>query len=227
MGAVVAERGGAGGGTVPAEIAPRIPRGRGAANRSSRVERVMSHAVDLSRLSTRELLRLYADILTALVERGVVRSRNAPAGDLAEYLVATAYGGELAPPSEKSWDVRADGRLLQVKARLIAAGDNRSHVYSPFRSWDFDACVFLLLDAHTYEISRAVELPVATVQALARETAWVKGFRITTKTPLLEQPGALDVTPVVRRALDALGSQPPSTSTTSALNAPRGPGSVE
>lgn len=177
----------------------------------------MPHAVDLSRLSTRDLLRLYADILTALVERGVVRSRNAPAGDLAEYLVATAYAGELAPPSEKSWDVRTDGRrLLQVKARLIAAGDNKSHVYSPFRSWDFDACVFLLLDAHTYEINRAVELPVATVQALARETAWVKGFRITTKTPLLEQPGAVDVTPAVRSALDALGSQPPGTSTTSA-----------
>ncbi len=187
----------------------------------------MPHAADLSRLSTRDLLRLYADILTALVERGVVRSRNAPAGDLAEYLVATAYCGELAPPSEKSWDVRADGRLLQVKARLIAAGDNKSHVYSPFRSWDFDACVFLLLDAHTYEVARAVELPVATVQTLARETTWVKGFRITTKTPLLEQPGAVDVTPAIKNALDALDAQPPETSTTSVLKTPRGPGNVE
>ena len=187
----------------------------------------MPHAINLSRLSTRDLLGLYADILTALVERGVVRSRNAPAGDLAEHLVATAYGGELAPPSEKSWDVRADGRLLQVKARLIAAGDNKSHVYSPFRSWDFHACVFLLMDAHTYEVVRAVELPVATVQALARETAWVKGFRITTRTPLLDQPGAVDVTPAVRDALDALGTQPPATSTTSILNTPRGPGSSE
>jgi len=136
----------------------------------------MPHAVDLSRLSTRDLLRLYADVLTALVERGVVRSRNAPAGDLAEHLVATAYSGVLAPPSEKSWDVRAAGRLLQVKVRLLAVGDKKSHVYSPFRSWDFDACVFLLMDAHSYNVVRAVELPVATVQALAREAAWVKGF---------------------------------------------------
>lgn len=187
----------------------------------------MPHAVDLGRLSTRDLLQLYADILTALVERGVVRSRNAPAGDLAEHLVATAYGGDLAPPSEKSWDVRAEGRLLQVKARLIAAGDNKSHVYSPFRSWGFDASVFVLMDAHTYEVLRAVELPVATVQALARETAWVKGFRITTATPLLEQPGAVDVTRAVREALDALGAQPPATSTTSVLKTPRGPGNVE
>ncbi len=138
-----------------------------------------------------------------------------------------AYGGELAPRSEKSWDVLADGRLLQVRARLLGAGDNKSHVYSPFRPWDFDACVFLLMDAHTNDVARAVELPVATVQSLARETAWVKGFRITTKIPLLEQPGAVDVTPAVRNALDALGTQPPGTSTTSVLNTPRGPGSVE
>lgn len=187
----------------------------------------MPQAVDLGLLSTRELLRLYADILTELVGRGVVRSRNAPAGDLAERLVATAYRGELAPPSEKSWDVRADGRLLQVKARLIASGDKESHVYSPFRSWGFDACVFLLLDAHTYEVVRAVELPVATVQSLARESVWVKGFRVATKTPLLGQPGAVDVTSAVRDALDALGAQPPATSTTSVLNTPLGPGNAE
>lgn len=80
----------------------------------------MPQAVDLAGLSTRQLLRLYADLLTELVDRGIVRSRNAPAGDLAEFLVREAYGGELAHPSEKSWDVRTpDRRRLQVKARLI------------------------------------------------------------------------------------------------------------
>ena len=83
------------------------------------------------------------------------------------------------------------------------------------------------MDAHTYDVARAVELPVATVQSLARETAWVKEFRITTKIALLEQPGAVDVTPAVQNALDALGTQPPGTSTTSVLNTPRGPGSIE
>jgi hypothetical protein len=185
----------------------------------------MTHAVDLSRLSTRQLLRLYADILTTLVERKVVRSRNAPAGDLAEYLVATAYGGELAPASEKSWDVKAGTRLLQVKARLIAAGDRKSHVYSPFRSWDFHACVFLLLDAHSYDITQAIELPVATVKALSRETKWVNGFHITGKTPLLSQDGAVDRTAEIARALAALDRQPPTATTR--LSTPRLPGSDE
>ncbi len=83
------------------------------------------------------------------------------------------------------------------------------------------------MDAHTYEVVRAVKLPVATVQSLARDSVWMKGFRVTTKIPLLEQPGAVDVTPAIRDALDALGAQPPATSTTSVLNTPRGPGSAE
>ena len=161
-------------------------------------------ATRLEALSTRGLLRLYADILTELIRRGVVRSRNAPAGDLGEYLVATAFDGELAPPSEKSWDVRVDDRHLQVKVRLIASGDRRSHYYSPFRSWDFNSCVFLLLDAHSYNVASAVEVPVAGVQTLARETTCVKGFRVGTRVDLRNIAGAIDRTAELRHALETL-----------------------
>lgn len=99
-------------------------------------------------MSSRALLQTHARILTELVDRGVTRSRNAPAGDIAEFLVRAAYAGELAPPSEKSWDVRAsDGRKLQVKCRLVTLGDKGRQQYSPFRSWGFDACVFITFDA--------------------------------------------------------------------------------
>ena len=158
----------------------------------------------LDALSTKGLLRLYADILTELLRRGIVRSRNAPAGDLGEYLVANAFDGELAPPSEKSWDVRVGDRHLQVKVRLIASGDRRSHYYSPFRSWDFDTCVFLLFDAHSYDVTSAVEVPVEGVQALARETTWVQGFRVGTRTDLRNVAGAIDRTAELRRALETL-----------------------
>ncbi len=165
----------------------------------------MPHAVELARLTSRDLLRLYADILTELVRRRVVRSRNAPAGELGEYLVHVAYGGDLTPASEKSWDVRAaDGRLLQVKTRLIADGDHKSHVYSPFRSWDFAACVFLIFDAHTYDLIRAVEVPVGAVRDRARENTHVNGFRISTRTPLLALAGAVDCTDRLAAALAEL-----------------------
>lgn len=161
--------------------------------------------MDLESVRTQELLRLYSEILSELLRRGVIRSRNAPVGDLAEHLVAISLGGELAPPSAKSWDVQADGRRLQVKARVIVNGDRRSHNYSVFRSWEFDACVFVLLDASTYDIVRAAEVPVQGVQMLARETKWVRAFRIGTKVDLLAVPGAVDRTAELRQALHSLG----------------------
>ena len=50
--------------------------------------------MDLSELSSRALLQTYARILTELTDRGVTRSRNAPVGDIAEYLVRIAYRSE-------------------------------------------------------------------------------------------------------------------------------------
>jgi hypothetical protein len=72
--------------------------------------------------STRDLLRLYGAILSELVRRQVIRSRNAPAGEYAEYLAMIVYDGILAPRSTKSSDLRAqDGRLVQVKSRVVVS----------------------------------------------------------------------------------------------------------
>ncbi len=156
--------------------------------------------VDVRAMPTRTLLRTYSELLDELLRRGVVRSRNAPAGDLAETLVARAYDGVLAPRSEKSWDVRAaDGRLLQVKCRLVD-GDRRRGQYSVFRSWGFDACVFVLLDQR-YEVVQAVEVPMAEARAIASDTQWVNGSRIRVVTPLAALPGAVEVTARVAATL--------------------------
>lgn len=160
--------------------------------------------VDISTAPVSALLALYARILTELMARGVVRTRNAPAGDLAEVLVARTYGGELAANSEKSWDVAApDGRRIQVKCRVIQA-KKRSHSYSPFRSFDFDACVFVLLDADTYEVLAAVEVPASSVQSACKPVAWVGGHRMAVGRNLLALAGAVDQTRPVRVALAQL-----------------------
>lgn len=160
---------------------------------------------DVSRFSTRELLIAYVEILDGLIQRGVIRTRNAPAGDLAERLVATAYKGELAPNSAKSWDVQADdGRLLQVKSRVLMADSRRSQVFSPFRSFDFDACVFVIFDGRDYSITRAVELSSVAVVGLSKRSEWVAGHRVRAFADLLGAPGALDVTGLLRESLESL-----------------------
>jgi hypothetical protein len=161
--------------------------------------------IDVSSLTVRDLLRLSARIVIELNSRGVVRSRNPPAGDLAGYLVAKAYQGELAAPSVKSWDVQVADHKLQVKCRLVNQDDRRSQSFSPFRSWEFDACVFVALDCYTYDVVRAVEIPMAAVKTLARETSWVKGHRVNVSQISGPVHGAHEVTDLIRHALDDLG----------------------
>lgn len=166
---------------------------------------VTSVTIDVRQLGTRALLSTYSQILTELVERGVIRTRNAPAGDLAEYLVAQAYGGELAPNSEKSWDVRCPGgTLLQVKCRLVTEDDIRSQVYSVFRSWEFTSCVFVLLDRDSYAVVSAAEVPMESARMAARHSSHVNGDRIPVRTDLLALPGAVDVTGRLQYVVDRL-----------------------
>ena len=58
----------------------------------------------IERMTTMELLALNRQTLHELHRREVIRTLNAPTGDWAELLVATAYDGTLAPNSEKSFD---------------------------------------------------------------------------------------------------------------------------
>jgi hypothetical protein len=105
-----------------------------------------------------ELLLAYASILSELRRRGLVRTNNAPIGDLAEYACAIVYGGTLAPNSAKSFDITAaDGKRVQVKVRNVREDTRASSVFSPLRSFDFDVCVFVLVDERNGAVSAAFE----------------------------------------------------------------------
>lgn len=164
---------------------------------------------------TRILLRLYAATLTELLRRRVIRTRNAPAGDLAERLVARAYDGELAPNAEKSWDVRAaDGRLLQVKCRVVSERPNHGQLgLSPFRSFDFAAVVIVLLDEASYDVIQAVELPVEAVMENSRHVRHVNGHRLHATPAILARSDAIDVTGRLQAALASLDDDIPEGAT--------------
>jgi hypothetical protein len=142
----------------------------------------------LADLSVGELLALSRRILAELRRRGIIRSGNAPAGHYAELLVQRATGGELAPGSQKSWDVQtADGERLQVKTRVVtnpgAAGERQLSV---FRSWDFDAAVIVLFDDE-FRVWRAAYLPTALLQEQSRFVEHVRGFRVMATDALMDQ----------------------------------------
>ncbi|HEY4225779.1 MAG TPA: hypothetical protein VGM70_08200 [Pseudolysinimonas sp.] len=126
---------------------------------------VVSGADPLPDLTVEQLLTSYRHVLMSLRARGLVRTSNAPIGDLAEYCAAIVYDGLLAPNSEKSYDLIAeDGRRIQVKVRLIRPDTNRAAVFSPIRSFDFDAGLFLIVDDEAGDVEMARELTVDDIR---------------------------------------------------------------
>lgn len=133
-----------------------------------------------TQLTSRDLLAMYARILDELLRRNLIRTRNAPAGDYAEALVARALDGTLKPNSTKSWDVTtAAGQRVQVKCRVLGPATRKSAHYSVFRSWDFDIAVFVTFDQGTYEVLSATSLPAESVKGKARFSAHVAGAFLT------------------------------------------------
>jgi hypothetical protein len=144
--------------------------------------------LDLTGASVGELGRLYRSILAELRRRGVIRTGNAPVGDYAEWLVARASGGTLAPnTSQSSWDVEApDGEHLQVKSRFVTdPGNTGERQLSPFRSWDFDAAVIVLFD-DDFAVWRAAKLPQSAIEADSAYVGHVNGYRVIARDPLLD-----------------------------------------
>lgn len=102
---------------------------------------------ELAEFTVGELLAQYRDVLAELTARGLVRTKNAPFGDLAEHCASLVYRGELAPNSTAFYDLKTpDGTRVQVKARQITVKGHRSLPFSPLRSLEFDRCLFLLVE---------------------------------------------------------------------------------
>ncbi|WP_328609937.1 hypothetical protein OG943_12695 [Amycolatopsis sp. NBC_00345] len=154
---------------------------------------------NLSELSIPDLLGGYAAILQELRDRNVVRTRNAPVGDYAEYLAARVYGGELVANSVKSYDLlAADGRRIQVKARAVGSDTRSGAIFSVFRSFDFDVAVLITFDSSSYALRLAREVTAADIEAAGRHSSHVNGHRVTITA------GArlgIDVTPRFRAAI--------------------------
>ncbi|WP_026374325.1 hypothetical protein [Agrococcus lahaulensis] len=137
---------------------------------------------ELAGVPTRELLVRYGATLTELERRGVVRTRNAPVGDYAEYLAAHVYSASRMPNSVKSYDLRGpDGTRYQVKTRTVRPGMKAGAAFSVIRSYDFDVMVYLALDWETYEVAWAREVPVAEMEGVGRFSAHINGTLVRIK----------------------------------------------
>lgn len=128
-------------------------------------------------LTARELLERIEESMRELMRRDIVRSRNAPLGDVAERIVWIARGGRLEPNSTKSHDVTTpSGDRIQVKARIM--GDSGGK-FSQFRSFDFDSAIFLSFDPASLDLTYARELTADDVRFNGSASGWTNATTLT------------------------------------------------
>jgi hypothetical protein len=125
----------------------------------------------LGRMPLVELLERYRAIPAELRNRGVIRSANV-ISDYAEWLVARASGGKLAPKSAKGFDVVDErGERLQVKARVVSDPPKPGEFeLGKFTSWLFHAGVIVLFH-DDLRVRSATYLPRETLRAKAGKNA--------------------------------------------------------
>lgn len=129
--------------------------------------------IDLSALSTAELLQTYAGVMRELRDRGVVRSANNPVSDIAEFLCAKAFNLTLSDKSARGCDgIDPAGLRYQIKSRRITP-DNDSTQLGVIR--DIDECQFDYLVAlyfnEYFELTAAYRLPH---DAVKQHALWSK-----------------------------------------------------
>ena len=110
---------------------------------------------ELKSMSVGELLDTYSGILDELRNRSLIRTKNAPVGDLAEYAASIAYAGTLERNSAKSDDLLAgDGRRVQVKVRNVVPSTSPSQTFSAIRSDGYDVCLFVLVTDNSVTLAK-------------------------------------------------------------------------
>jgi hypothetical protein len=99
---------------------------------------------DLKAHTVIQLLELQSSVLDELCARNVLRSRNNPTGDYAEWLVSERLGLKLVQKSSKGYDaVDTEGRKFQIKGRR-AGSALKAPLLGTIRDYESGAFDFLI-----------------------------------------------------------------------------------
>ena len=154
---------------------------------------------NLTSLTISELLQSHGAVLDELKRRGVVRSKNTPTGDYAEWLAASRLGLKLETNSAKGFDATdSQGLRYQIKGRRVTP-DNPSTQLGVIRSLgekDFDILLAVIFDAD-WRVLRAASIPHRTVEHLATFRKHQNGHIMHLRSSVFEQEDVEDITDVL------------------------------
>jgi hypothetical protein len=150
-------------------------------------------------LTVPELLRCFANILDELKERKVVRTRNNPVADYAEWLVTQQLGLSLERSSKRGYDaIDQNGKRYQIKSRRLGP-TNESKLLSVIRNLDtneFDYLVGVLFN-RDFTVKEAYKIPHSVIREHARFSEHVNGHLLHLQGEVLTARGVENITEVL------------------------------
>jgi len=154
---------------------------------------------DWEGLTVPELLRCFADILDELKERKVVRTRNNPVGDYAEWLLTQRLGLLLERNSKRGYDATGqDDKRYQIKSRRLDQ-TNESKQLSVIRNLDaneFDYLVGVLFN-RDFTVKEAYKIPHSVIREHASFSEHQNGYILHLQGEVLTAPGVENITEVL------------------------------
>jgi len=151
-------------------------------------------------LSIVELLATHSAVLDELKHRNVIRSKNNPTGDYAEWLISTKLGLTLETNSAKGFDATDSlGLRYQIKARRITP-ENKSTQLGVIRNLDgkdFDFLVAVIFDAD-WHVRYAAKIPHQAVPLLATYRPHVNGHTMHLRPAVFDNPSIEDISNELR-----------------------------
>jgi hypothetical protein len=165
--------------------------------------------MNLVNLSISDLLKLHAAAIDELKNRGVLRTKNNPVGDYAEWLVSSALNLTLANNSAAGHDAESsDGRKIQIKSRRITAY-NRSKQLGAIRNLeknDFDELIAVIFN-ELYEVIEAYSIPHSVILKYSVYRAHVNGHILHLHDALLLDNSVQNISDQLKVYTNALKSQ--------------------
>lgn len=155
---------------------------------------------DLPDLSVPELLAAHSSVIDELRRRGIVRSKNNPTGDYAEWLVSTSMGLALESNSAKGFDaVDSSGRRYQIKGRRITPNNKSTQlgVVRNLEGVDFDFLVAVVFD-QDWTVLRAAKIPHRAVASVAAFRPHVNGHVMHLRPSVFDDPEVEDISGTLR-----------------------------
>lgn len=142
-----------------------------------------------------DLLRLYAAVLEELRAQGVIRTRNNPVADYAEWLVSQKSGLKLMRNSYTGHDaVGPSGERFQIKSRRIDLSTDRRQlsVIRNLAAQEFDFLIGVLFSMDFSKVE-AYKIPHDVIGTFARLSAHQNGHILHLRGGVLEAPGVEDI----------------------------------